>query len=139
MNADAGRTYLRAMAIFWLGFGLITTLFPRLMELFMSERGRDASTAFSDQVWLHGGLDIISVTVLLFVLSTLHPSAPILRGAATVALLPTAAILYTLVATPFWTPLFLLPAAGCLGFAVWGFTLSRSQGSEAAASAAAGP
>lgn len=125
MNDDTGRTYLKAMAAFWVIFGLITTFYPKLMELFMSERGKDATTSFSDQVWLHGGLDILSVAVLLFVLSTLQPSGTILKGAALVALMPTAAILYTLVATPFWTPLFLVPGGGCFAFAVVGFVLAR--------------
>jgi len=48
------------MAAFWGVFGLITTFVPGLMQLFMTEEGIDASTSFSDQVWLHGGLDILS-------------------------------------------------------------------------------
>ena len=125
MHGDTGRIYLKAMAIFWSVFGLITTFYPKLMELFMSDRGKDATTAFSDQVWLHGGLDILSVAVLLFVLSTFRPTEIILKGAAVVALMPTAAIIYTLVATPFWTPLFLIPGVGCFAFAVIGFVLAR--------------
>lgn len=120
-----GRTYFRAMAIFWLGFGLITTFYPRLMQLFMTEKGRAASTPFSDQVWLHGGLDILSVSILLFTFSLVPTSKTTLRAAAIVGLLPTGAIVYTLVATPFWSPLFLVPGIGTLAFAVWGFVLTR--------------
>jgi len=58
---------LRALA--WLAFGLGTTFYPQMMQLFMSPEGIAASTPFSDHVWLHDGLDIISVCVLLFALS----------------------------------------------------------------------
>lgn len=120
-----GRTYFRAMAAYWLGFGLITTFFPRLMQLFMTPKGVAASTPFSDQVWLHGGLDILSVSILLFTFSLVPTSKTTLRAAAIVGLLPTGAIVYTIVATPFWSPLFLVPGIGTLAFAVWGFVLAR--------------
>ena len=118
------RQFFIAMAAFWLVFGLGTTFYPRMMQLFMTPEGVAASTAFSDQVWLHGGLDILSVSVLLFALSTVPATAQTLRLAAIVALFPTAAIVYTLVATPFWAPFFLVPAVCCLGFAVYGFRLA---------------
>lgn len=120
------RIFFRALAVFALGFGLITTFAPRMLELFMTQEGIDASTSFSDQVWLHGGLDIVSVAILLFVLSTLPATKTTLGAAAVVALLPTAAIVYTFLATPYWTPLFLVPAAGTIAFAVWGFALARN-------------
>jgi len=120
----AHRKFFIAMAIFWLGFGLGTTFYPRMMQLFMTPEGIGASTPFSDQVWLHGGLDILSVCLLLLALSTVPATKTTLRLAALVGLLPTAAIVYTLVATPFWTPLFLVPAAGCFGFAAYGFWLA---------------
>jgi hypothetical protein len=126
---DMSRIYFRAMAIYWLGFGLVTTFYPRLMQLFMTQRGVESSTAFSDQVWLHGGLDILSVSLLLFACSAMPAATTTLRTAATVALLPTAAIAYTLAATPFWSPLFLVPAAGTLAFAVWGFALAHRAAS----------
>lgn len=126
---DMSRIYFRAMAIYWLGFGLITTFYPRLMQLFMTQRGVEASTAFSDQVWLHGGLDILSVSLLLLAFSTMPATTTTLRTAAAVGLLPTAAIAYTLAATPFWSPLFLVPAAGTLAFAVWGFALAHRAAS----------
>ncbi len=50
-------------------------------------------------------------------LSTLPITAKTLRGAAVVALLPTTAILYTLVTTPFWSVAFLVPAVTLVGFA----------------------
>ncbi len=118
--------YFRAMAGFYVVFGLITTFYPRLMQLFMTDEGIDASTSFSDQVWLHGGLDILSVALLLFVLSLLPVSALTVRAAAIVALMPTAAILFTFVTTPFWSPLFLVPGAAALAFAVYGFVTAHS-------------
>ena len=123
--ASPHRRYFAAMAIYWLGFGVGTTFYPRMMQLFMTPEGITASTAFSDQVWLHGGLDILSVCLLLLALSTVSATKTTLRLAAAVGLLPTAAIVYTVVATPFWTPFFLLPALGCFGFAAYGFWIAR--------------
>ena len=134
--ASSHRRYLTAMAIYWLGFGLGTSFYPRMMQLFMTPDGITASTAFSDQVWLHGGMDILSVCLLLLALSTVSATKTTLRLAAAVGLLPTAAILYTLVATPFWTPLFLIPALGCFGFAAYGFWLARSVPTATAQSTA---
>jgi len=108
--ASTYRRFFIAMAIFWLGFGLGTTFYPRMMQLFMTPAGISASTTFSDQVWLHEGLDILSVCLLLLALSTVTVTKTTLRLAAAVALLPTAAIVYTLITRPFWTPLLLLPA-----------------------------
>ena len=68
-----GVAYFRSLAGFYAVFGLITTFYPRLMQLFMTDEGVDATTRFSDQVWLHGGLDILSITLLLFVFSLLRP------------------------------------------------------------------
>ena len=128
--------YLRVLAAFWLTFGLITTFYPRLMELFMTDAGKNAGTAFSDNVWLHDGLDILAVALLLFVLSTLPATTRTLRAAAVVALAPVVAIVYSLVATDFYSPLFLVPAAASLAFAVYGFMLAQTRESPAAAAAA---
>ena len=122
--ASTYRRFFIAMAIFWLCFGLGTTFYPRMMQMFMTPEGIAASTPFSDQVWLHGGLDILSVCLLLLALSTGPATKTTLRLAATVGLFPVAASVYTPLATPFWTPLFLVPAAGCFGFAAWGFLLA---------------
>jgi hypothetical protein len=138
MNTDTGRSYFRVMALFYLGFGLATTFYPRFLQLFMTERGIDASTSFSDQVWLHGGLDILSISLLLLAFSTVPVKTNTIRLAAIVPLFPAAAIVYTLIATPFWTPLFLLPAAGCFAFAVYGFVLSRNYSNATVASATIG-
>jgi hypothetical protein len=132
MHANAGRVYFRALAAFYLVFGLITTFYPRLMQLFMTEDGIQASSPFSDQVWRHGGFDILSVALLLFVLSFLPVTALTLRAAAVVALMPTAVILYTFLTTPFWGPLFLVPGAASLAFAVYGFILARSSSRQTA-------
>ncbi len=112
------------MAIFWLLFGLGTTFYPRMMQLFMTPAGVAASTAFSDQVWLHEGLDILSVCLLLVALSTVPTTKTTLRLAATVGLMPAAAVIYTLLTTPFWAPVFLVPGLACAGFAVYGFWLA---------------
>lgn len=122
---SAQRRFFHSMALFWLAFGLGTAFYPRIMQLFMTPEGIAASTSFSDQVWLHGGMDILSVSLLLFALSRLPVTRITLLLAAIVALLPTAAIVYTLFATPYWKPAFLLPGAGCFAFAAWGFALSR--------------
>ena len=86
--------------------------------------GNRSVDGVSDQVWLHGGLDIISVSVLLLALSKVPATKATLQLAAIVGMMPTAAILYTLVTTPYWTPLILVPGLGCFAFAVWGFLLS---------------
>ena len=120
----AHRRFFVAMATFWLLFGLGTTFYPRMMQLFMTPAGVAASTPFSDQVWLHEGLDILSVCLLLLALSMVSTTKTTLRLAATVGLMPTVAIIYSLAATPFWTPLFLVPGLACFGFAVYGFVLA---------------
>ena len=130
-----GVAYFRLLAGFYAVFGLITTFYPRLMELFMTDEGVDATSRFSDQVWLHGGLDILSITLLLFVFSLLPVRALTLRAAAIVALMPTAAILYTYLATPYWSALFLVPGAAALAFAVYGFLLARSVDEQSASAA----
>lgn len=123
--ASTHRTYLVSMALFWLAFGLGTTFYPQMMQLFMTSEGIAASSPFSDHVWLHDGLDIISVCLLLFALSRLPATRLTLRLAAIVGLLPSLGIVNGVLNTPYWQPWFLVPGAGCLAFAVWGFTLSR--------------
>jgi len=118
------RTFFLSMAGFWLLFGLGTTFYPQMMQMFMTPAGVAASTAFSDQVWLHEGLDILSVCVLLFALSTVPATRTTVRLAAVVGLLPTIAVVYTLATTPFWQPMFLVPGAGCFAFTVWGLVLA---------------
>ena len=113
------------MALFWLVFGLGTTFYPRMMQLFMTPEGVAASTPFSDHVWLHDGLDIISVCLLLFALSRLPVTRTTLRIAAIVGLLPALGIANGIVATPYWEPLFIVPGVACLVFAIWGFVLSQ--------------
>ena len=126
------RRFFTSMAIFWLLFGLGTTLYPRMMQLFMTPEGVAASTAFSDQLWIHEGMDILSVCLLLVALSTVSTTRTTLRLAATVGVLPTAAIVYTWLATPFWKPLFLIAGAGCFSFAAYGFWLARRFPASAA-------
>ena len=126
-KGDQGQVYLQALAIFWLVFGLITTFYPRVMELFMTDRGRDAGSSFSRNLWLHDGLDILCVALLLLVLSTMPATRKILLAAATVSLAPVVAISYSLVATDFWSASFLIPAAAAAGFAVYGFLLARTS------------
>jgi len=40
------------------------------------------------------------------------------------ALMPTIAIFWSLVSTPFWNPLFIAAGLGCFAFVVWGFVLA---------------
>lgn len=126
--------YLRAMAAYWLIFGLITTFYPALMDLFQTTKGVAAKTAFSDHVWMHGGLDILSVSILVFALSLAPASinALMLRAAGLAALMPAIAIAASLLATPYWNPLFVVAGLGCLAFAVGGFVLAgRTAGRPA--------
>ena len=117
------KVYFIAMAAFWLLFGLITTFYPALMNLFQTETGISAVTTYSDHVWRHDGLDIIAISVLLFALSRETVSRHILRATIIVALLVTFAIISSILTTPYWNMLFLVPGLSCIAFAVWGFTL----------------
>ncbi len=112
------------MAAFWFIFGLITTFFPALMNMFQTEAGINAVTVYSNHVWRHDGLDIISISVLFFALSRETVSRNMLRASATVALLVTIAILSSLLTTVYWNPLFLAPGVSCFAFSVWGFMLA---------------
>ena len=118
------KLYFLAMAAFWLIFGLITTFYPALMNLFQTETGISAVTAYSDHIWRHDGLDIIAISVLLFALSREAASRIQLQAAAVVALLVTFAIASSLVTTPYWNLFFLVPGVSCFAFAVWGFMLA---------------
>ncbi len=125
------RTYFLSMGAYWLVFGLITTFYIRIMGLFQTSEGVAASSAYSNHVWFHGGLDILALCVLLFALPTQPPSRTMLRAAAVAALGPTIAIAWSLVATSWWNPLFAVAGLGCFGFAVWGFLLSNRLGKSA--------
>ncbi len=96
------------------------------MDLFQTAEGVAAKTAFSDHVRMHGGLDILSVSVLVFALSMVPASinALLLRAVGTAALMPVIAIASSLLATPYWNPLFIVAGVGCLAFAVGGFVLA---------------
>jgi len=118
------KIYFSAMAAFWLIFGLITTFYPALMNMFQTETGINAVTNYSDHIWRHDGFDIIAISVLLFALSRETVSRNMLRAAAIVALLVTIAILSSILSTPYWNMLFLVPGLSCLAFAVWGFMLA---------------
>jgi hypothetical protein len=104
-------------------FGLITAFAPGLMDLFQSPEGVSAKSAFSSHVWFHGGLDILAFCIVVFGLSLGEPSARMVRAVGVAALLPTTAIAYSLAATPYWNPLFVVAGLGCLSFAAWGITL----------------
>ena len=119
------KIYLTAMAAFWFIFGLITTFFPALMNLFQTETGISAVTTYSDHIWRHDGLDIIAISVLLYTLSRETVSRNIIRAVAVVALLVTFAIISSLLTTPYWNMLFLVPGLSCFAFAIWGFMLAN--------------
>ena len=128
MTALHVRRFLLGMAAYWLVFGLITTFYPALMDLFQTAEGVAAKTAFSDHVWTHDGLDILAICVLLFAISRLPPTAPMMRAVGTAALLPTLGIAWSLVSTPYWNPLFIVAGAGCLSFAAGAFYFSGRLG-----------
>jgi hypothetical protein len=125
-NTKPNRTkvYFIAMAAFWFIFGMITTFYPALMNMFQTEDGISAVTTYSDHIWRHDGLDIIAISVLLFALSRETASRNMLRAAAVVALLVTTAVISSLLTTPYWNMLFLVPGLSCFAFAVWGFMLA---------------
>jgi len=113
------------MTVFWLVFGLITTFYPQLMDLFQTEQGVNAKTAFSNHIWRHDGLDIIAVCILLFSLSRQATlPANLIRAAALATLMPVIAIAYSLMATPYWNPLFIGAGLACAAFVIWGFALA---------------
>ena len=118
------KIYFIAMAAFWFVFGMITTFYPSLMNMFQTETGISAITSYSDHIWRHDGFDIIAISVLLFTLSREIVSRNILRAAAVVALLATIAIISSIFTTPYWNMLFLVPGVSCLAFAVWGLMLA---------------
>ena len=118
------KIYFIAMAAFWLVFGLITTFYPALMNMFQTETGISAVTTYSDHIWRHDGFDIIAISVLLFALSRETVSRNIIIAAASVALLVTIAIISSIFSTPYWNMLFLVPGISCFAFVVWGFMLA---------------
>jgi hypothetical protein len=127
-KSNPAKVYLTAMGAFWLVFGLITTFYPALMNLFQTQTGVNAVTGYSDHIWRHDGFDIISISVLLFALSRETVSRNMLRAAAIVALLVTVAIISSLLTTAYWSILFLIPGLSCFAFAVWGFMLAAKPG-----------
>ena len=118
------KIYFIAMGAFWLVFGMITTFYPALMNMFQTETGTSAVTTYSDHIWRHDGFDIIAISVLLFALSRETVSRNMLRAATVVALLVTIAIISSLLTTSYWNMLFLVPGVSCFAFAVWGFMLA---------------
>lgn len=126
-KSNTTKVYFIAMGVFWLVFGIITTFFPALMNLFQTENGVNAVTNYSNHIWRHDGFDIISISVLLFALSRETASRNMLRAAAVVALLVTIAIVFSLVTTSYWNMLFLVPGLSCFAFAVWGFILAANS------------
>src|SRR3954466_2982435 len=104
----AAKIYLTCMGLFWIVFGLVTTFSPGMMDLFQTQDGINAKTEFSDHVWRHDGLDIIALCIILFTLSRETVSRNVLRAAAIAALLPTIGIAYSLMASPYWNPLFIV-------------------------------
>ncbi len=126
-NSSNTRVYFLAMGAYWLVFGLITIFYPALMDLFQTETGVASKTPFSNHVWMHGGFDIVSLCVVVFALARENVSKNILRATAIAALMPTTAITYSLLTTPYWNPMFIVADVGCLAFAIWGFMLSSKM------------
>jgi hypothetical protein len=123
-KSNSAKVYFIAMAAFWFVFGIITTFFPALMNMFQTEAGINAVTSYSNHIWRHDGFDIIAISVLLFALSRETVSRNILRATAIVALLVTIAIMSSMLSTPYWNMLFLVPGISCFAFVVWGFVLA---------------
>jgi hypothetical protein len=124
VKPNATKVYFIAMAAFWLVFGIITTFVPSLMNLFQTETGISAVTKYSDHIWRHDGFDILAISVLLFALSRETASRNVLRATAVVALLVTVAIISSIITTPYWNMLFLVPGVSCFAFSVWGLMLA---------------
>ena len=124
----SAKLYLVCMSVFWFIFGLITTFYPKLMDMFQTEEGINAKTAFSNHVWSHDGLDIISFCIVLFALSRETVSKNLLRAVAIAALMPTIGIVYGLITTPYWNNLFIGAGLGCFAFVIWGFVLAGRMG-----------
>ena len=127
VKSNPTKVYFIAMGAFWFVFGIITTLYPALMNMFQTETGINAVTTYSDHIWRHDGFDIIAISVLLFALSRETVSRNMLRAATVVALLVTIAIISSLLTTPYWNMLFLVPGVSCFAFAVWGFMLAAKM------------
>jgi hypothetical protein len=120
----SAKTYLIAMAVYWLVFGLITIFRPGLMDMFQTEAGINAKTEFSSHVWMHGGFDIVALCIILIALSAENVSRRVIRATALAALMPSIVIFYSLATTSFWNPLFIGAGLGCFAFVIWGFVLS---------------
>src|SRR5437868_11547590 len=112
-STKSTQLYLVCMAIFWFVFGLITTFAPGLMDMFQTQEGINAKTAFSNHVWSHDGLDIIAFCIILFALSRENISRNVLTAIAIAALMPTIGIAYGLISTPYWNSLFIGSGLGC--------------------------
>jgi hypothetical protein len=93
------------------------------MNMFQTETGINAVTTYSNHIWRHDGFDIIAISVLLFALSRETVSRNILRATAIVALLVTIAIISSILSTPYWNMLFLVPGISCFAFVVWALCL----------------
>ena len=133
-KSPSTKVYFIAMAAFWFIFGVITIFCPALMNMFQTETGISSVTTYSDHIWRHDGFDIIAISVLLFALSRETVSRNILIAAASVALLVTIAIISSLLTTPYWNMLFLVPGVSCLAFVVWGFLLAAKPSDKIAKS-----
>jgi|TARA_B110000902_G_scaffold241406_1_gene291739 cytochrome c biogenesis factor len=121
------KNYFIAFAIYWGGFGLVTTFYPALMDLFLSNDGIKASTDFSNHVWMHGGIDILALVIVLLALSREKLSKNTIIATAFAAFFPTIAIVYSLVFTPYWSALFIGSGLGTLLFFVWGLYIGLKK------------
>jgi hypothetical protein len=124
MKRDSAKLYYIALGIFYLGFGLVTIFYPKLVQVFQTAEGIAASTPFSDNIWRHQGLDLLSVATIVFALSSQQVSAAMLRTTAVITIMPAIAVINSCLATPYWNGLFFVPCIFCLGFTVWGFSLA---------------
>ena len=121
---NTSKYYFIAMGAYWLIFGLITAFYPKLMDMFQTQAGISAKTAFSDHVWRHDGFDIAALAVILFTLSGEVVSRKTLMATAVAALMVTVAIFSSLATTPYWNTMFISAGLGCFAFVIWGFALA---------------
>jgi len=123
----SSKIYLRTMAVFWMMVGLSGILNPASMDSFHSEIGLEESSSFSDHVWFHGGLDILSWAIILFAISFEKISRRMTYIIAISALGPTFASVYSVLFTPFWTNMFFISGLMAFLFFVWGIVIANSM------------
>jgi hypothetical protein len=63
------KVYLRVMGIYWLGFGLITSFYPALMDLFQTDFGIESKTSFWTMLFVRSGVGCLPYSIWGFSLA----------------------------------------------------------------------